>query len=312
MTVEDRYPDFERRIRASFLTFNAEVSRQLQQFVTEEFIDYNAIQTGYRPLARKFSADLVNVMILGANLSAQEAADQLGSALAFNPAGFTAAQTFQELNARVIGILVEQQNEAIFEMRRIANTITPIRTAAMVRDGLTLTGRQVKAVDNFRRMLEENSSESLTRELRDHRFDGTIRRAIAAGKPLSIDEIDKMVHRYNERYITFRANTIAATEAVRIANEADDLFYRQALEEGDLGADQVFRKWVTSKDEKVRSSHRAIDEVVNPVGQPWVSGDGNSLRFPGDPRAPARDTINCRCWVSTEIKENEVSQSIAA
>lgn len=311
MTVEDRYEDFERRIRASFDSFNRQVTQTLAvQYAKPGNISWAELQLGYRRLARNFAADLVNVMILGANLSAQEASAQINRAMAFNPAGFAAVATFQELNQRVIGILVEQQAEALVEMRRIADQITPIRTVAMVREGLTLTARQTRAVDNFRRMLEEGSAEALTRELRDKRFDPTIRRAVAGDIVLTTEQIDRMVSRYRERYVTYRAKTIAATEAVRIANEADDLFFRQAIEDGELERSQVRRKWVTSMDEKVRFSHRAINGVLTRPDEPWVSGAGNTLRFPGDPRAPAEDTINCRCWVSTKI--NEAVQDQAA
>lgn len=311
MTVEDRYDDFERRIIQSWERFNASVTQNLSQFITPEFIDYGALQQGYRPLANRFAADLVNIMILGANLSAKEASEQIGQTLVFSAAGLVAASTFQELNQRVVGILIEQQTEALAEMRRLAAQVTPIRSAAMVREGLTLTARQVRAVDNFRRMLEEGSSEALTRKLRDKRFDSTIRRAAAGEIVLTTEQIDRMVDRYRERYISFRARTIAATEAVRIANESDDLFFRQAIENGELDGTTVIRKWVTSMDEKVRSSHRAVNGVLKGPNEPWITGDGNSLRFPGDPRAPADDTINCRCWVSTKIEEASQSQFAA-
>lgn len=310
MTVEDRYIEFERQIKANFSQFNHLVTAQLSKHISADgLVNYAALQADYRRLAQQFASGLVNVMIQGANLSAEEAAVLADEPLTFNPASSAAAVTFAELNQRVIGLLMEQQSEALVEMQRLASQVTPIRSMKVVRRGLTLTGRQVRAVDNFRRMLEDGSSESLTRQLRDRRFDPTLRRAIAGEIVLTTDQIDRMVQRYIDRQIDFRARTIAATEAVRIANESDNLFWRQAVESGQVDVNQIKRKWITSKDEKVRPSHRfAGRQPAVDLDEPFLTGDGNSLRFPGDPRAPASDTINCRCWVRTDLVE--VSESV--
>ena len=318
MTVEDRYEEFERQIRANFAQFNQLVTARLAQHISADgLVNYAAMQTDYRRLAQQFAAELVNVMILGANISAKEAAEQTAEPLTFNPSSPEAAATFTELNNRVIGLLMAQQAEALVEMQRIAAQVEPIRSMKVIRQGLTLTGRQVKAVDNFRRMLEEGSSEALTRRLRDRRFDPTLRRAIAGKLTLTTDQIDRMVERYTQRQIDFRARTIAATEAVRIANESDNLFWRQAVASGDVEEEQVERKWITSKDEKVRPSHVfAGDQPAIGLNELFLTGDGNRLRFPGDPRAPAADTINCRCWVRTKVKEiselDQDQQTVAA
>ncbi len=52
--------------------------------------------------------------------------------------------------------------------------------------------------------------------------------------------------------------------------------------------------WVTRGDDRVRSSHRMLDGKTVPVGQGFAL-DGKTLRFPGDPLAPADLTIGCRC-----------------
>lgn len=311
ITTESRFDDFERRIRLEFLAFNAETTRQLLQFIDTDFINYGALQQNFRPQARQFAAELVNIMILGSNLSANQTSQDIGRTISFNAAGGSATATFRELSNRVVGMLVDQQTAALAEMQRIAQTITPIRTAAQIRTGLTLTARQHRAIANFRGFLEDGSSEALTRELRDKRFDNTVRRAIAGETALTGEQIDRMVGRYSERQLRFRANTIAATEAVRIANESDDLFFRQAVEDGDIQVDSLQRQWVTSQDEKVRTSHRSLNGQIRPLGEAFRSGAGNQLRFPGDPRAPATDTINCRCFVKTDIDASEIDRLVA-
>ena len=54
---------------------------------------------------------------------------------------------------------------------------------------------------------------ALTYDLRDHRFDATIRRAQREVVPLSQDRIEKMLGRYRERFIKYRAEVIARTES---------------------------------------------------------------------------------------------------
>ena len=36
-------------------------------------------------------------------------------------------------------------------------------------------------------------------------------------------------------------------------------------------------------------------------GVPFRSGNGNALRYPGDPQAPASDVIQCRCRRAVRI-----------
>ena len=54
------------------------------------------------------------------------------------------------------------------------------------------------------------------------------------------------------------------------------------------------KKWVTRKDRQVRSEHRILEGKSVPLGEGFDVGP-HSLRFPGDPLAPAHLTINCRC-----------------
>ncbi len=54
------------------------------------------------------------------------------------------------------------------------------------------------------------------------------------------------------------------------------------------------REWVAAEDARTRASHNAADgDRVAPGGMFDVGGA--SLKFPGDPSGPARETVNCRC-----------------
>lgn len=54
------------------------------------------------------------------------------------------------------------------------------------------------------------------------------------------------------------------------------------------------KKWVTMEDELVRPTHV---ECGNAKPVPIDGLFPNGLRFPGDPKGPAEEVCNCRCWL---------------
>ena len=99
-----------------------------------------------------------------------------------------------------------------------------------------------------------------------------------------------------------RAATIAQTERTRAANAAR---VQTALEEYLAAYDKAVQghrkrpprpefQWVNPLAAKEpRREHVAISGTVRPVGEEFLP----SLRYPGDPQASARQTINCHCYV---------------
>ncbi len=183
----------------------------------------------------------------------------------------------------------------------VARGTNPIEQAREIREAIGLTERQEAAVQAYREQLENGSSQALDRALRDRRFDSTVQTSIDSGKPLSKTQIDKMVTRYRERYLKYRSEVIARTEALRAVNAGSEEMFRQVIESGDIRHDQVERSWHTADDERVRDAHREMRVAVVGIGEPFVDGDGNELMFPGDPAAPPETTIQCRCVVATRL-----------
>lgn len=90
-----------------------------------------------------------------------------------------------------------------------------------------------------------------------------------------------------------RGNTIARTETARATNGAR---YDQ------MRADGVTKhEWVDSNDDVVRESHRDLDGEVRRIGEDFKP----LLAVPGDERAPASETVNCRCLSRPVIEPNE-------
>lgn len=280
-----------------------EIVRLLQQGRVSQAIDQvNARMAirGWSGLAREVSYEA----IFAAREEAAEADAQLDLArvaVTFDP---TETEVVDYLRANEMTLIREMSRETVASVRTsitqgVQDGRNPLDVARDIRRHIGLTQRQTRAVLNFRRMLEQGDREALQRALRDRRFDPTVLRAIRDGKPLSKARIDAMVKRYEERYLRYRSETIARTEALRAANGGADMAWRQAVREGKVPVEAITRRWLNSGDHKVRDSHKAIPTLnAEGVGlnEAFKSPLG-PIMFPGDPSAPPENSINCRCTV---------------
>lgn len=216
-----------------------------------------------------------------------------------------AVNAIQANGLRLVRGFSTQQTEAAMQaiQRSFTTGANPIATARAFRDSIGLTARQEQAVQNYRIALEERPRASLGRALRDRRFDSTVRRAAESGEALPADKIDRMVGRYRERMLRYRSETIARTESLRSVHQGQFRMYEQAIDEGRIQPQQMEREWNTAVDERVRESHSMMHGQKTTMDEPFISGLGNALMYPGDPGAPAEDTVQCRCAVGTRIKE---------
>lgn len=176
----------------------------------------------------------------------------------------------------------------------------PLVTATRIRASIGLTEAQEEIVDGYRALLERGRlADALQRELSSGVSDRVIAAAQRSGNALTPAQIETAVDRYRDNFIVLRAQTIARTEAQRIAHEGSDELYRQAIERGDVAAEDLEATWYHSPSAKdtsnERAFHRSMHGQTRRWGEPFTSGLGNQLRFPGDPDAPAVEVIGCRC-----------------
>jgi SPP1 gp7 family putative phage head morphogenesis protein len=86
-----------------------------------------------------------------------------------------------------------------------------------------------------------------------------------------------------------RAEVIARTEVLSAYNGAT--YQSSQL----LGSDVIAgRKWLATEDARTRRTHREADGQVR-IGEAPFSVGSSSMRYPGDPEAPAHEIIQCRC-----------------
>lgn len=172
---------------------------------------------------------------------------------------------------------------------------------------LGLSGPQEAYVRNARAELASGDPRALQaylgRKQRNKVFDGTIKRAIADGKPVPAETVRKAAAAYESSLLRLRGETIGRTEALTSLNAAQYESARQAVESGQVTASQVRRVWRSASDPRVRDSHQGLNADSVGFGEAFTSPTGARLRFPGDSSlgAGAAETINCRCVVETRV-----------
>lgn len=297
---------WEGRIRTRFRKMVARIlgdapMRKLEKLIAEGRVE-EAIKIAERASVQ-LATETAGAFIASGEDVAAFIDEATGIFFNFDQANPRAVTWIQNNRLRLIREFSDTQRGAVRQAIRqgILDGANPRQQARAFRESIGLTERQVKAVNNFRKLLERRSSEALTRKLRDRRFDGTVRGSIRSGSPLTRDQIDRMVSRYHERYLKYRSETIARTEALEAVHAGNEESFQQAVDTGDIQAEQLQRTWNTAKDERVRGSHRAMHRQQRSFGEPFKSGKGNELRYPGDPQAPAEDRVQCRCSVGTEM-----------
>lgn len=133
-----------------------------------------------------------------------------------------------------------------------------------------LTQRQWEALKNYRRTLQSDFT--------------------------SPSQIRRMLATKRKQMLSSRAKTVGIAESNFARNAGAMDAIQEALIQGFI-ANSANARWVTSLDERVRSSHAPMHGQVRPLRIPFTTGAGNSILFPGDPTAPLPEIINCRCHV---------------
>lgn len=270
--------------------------------------DYAGAVSDLDAAAERFAADLQAAYVD----AGQKAADWLDGKvdtklIRFDQTNQRAVDRAQTNRYELVRGFTEEQREITRDvitdgMRRGVN---PREMARDLRDSIGLTSTQERQVRNFRRSLENGEwSRVLGYELRDKRADRTIRRLQRDGGELTSTQIDQMVERYRRNRINDRAEVIARTEALRAAHDGHDDAMRQALERGDVAADQLESTWNAGPATRfAREDHQAMDGKTVTWGEDFELPDGTRMRGPGDPRGGAKHNARCRCAKSTSFRD---------
>lgn len=117
-------------------------------------------------------------------------------------------------------------------------------------------------------------------------LNAAIEEGISLGEsiPLISDRINNVFNQAEKN----RSVMIARTEVHNAVNVGTHQTYKAA------GVTQ--KEWLAVLDERVRDWHGGIDGQIQNIDDPFITGQGNRLMFPGDPTSGvANEIINCRC-----------------
>ena len=144
--------------------------------------------------------------------------------------------------------------------------------------------------------------------LRDRRYDGAIKRAIAAiakGKPnpLTRERVDEMTAKYADRLLRRRAEDIARTETAQGVMMARAEATAQALAREALDDQAVEKTWrhLGGLDD-ARDTHLTMHgRSVTGLTMPFILPDGSVMQHSHDPAGGVRNNANCRCGTDFNI-----------
>lgn len=101
----------------------------------------------------------------------------------------------------------------------------------------------------------------------------------------SIDQLQRRI-RGTIDVVEVRARTIARTEVIGAVNAGS---YYEAK-----GLGVQTKTWLATEDSRTRPTHNRADDQTVGIDEMFEVG-GALMRFPHDPAAPAKETVNCRC-----------------
>lgn len=292
----------ERHMARVFLAAVQAMREQLDLNAVADLLarqDYSAAADMMMRVAEDLGAASNAIFVNAGQSTATFLRDAGVATIAFDQVNHRAVESMRANTLRMVREFTEGQRATVQQVivDTMAQGLHPRVQARRFREAVGLTQRQWQAVSRFRALLEGDEdrvpdSAALTRALRDKRSDRAVAAAIRDKRPLDPKHIDRMVARYVKRYIAHRAVTIARTESLRSVHQGVEQAYSQAIEGGHIVAAQIEQKWVSAGDARVRDSHQHLNGQIRAWGESWQGYYGN-LRFPGDPTAPAAETINC-------------------
>lgn len=167
-----------------------------------------------------------------------------------------------------------------------------------------LTTAQLNWVESARQKLLTLDKSYFDMGLRASRFDDVVRAAIASGKPLNAETVDKLIGLYKDNALKHRGEQIGRTEALSALNRGEYEAIRQAALRNGRPLSAIRKVWDSAGDGRVRDSHQLLDGTSVGLDEPFVSPVTQArLLHPHDTSldAPGSEVVGCRCRIRYEI-----------
>lgn len=212
------------------------------------------------------------------------------------------AVTFDHLSPDVITAVRELESTAINTLKGEVKETTraflenglrdgkpPTRVARQLRSVIGLAPNQERAVQNFERLLRAGDREALSRQLRDKRFDATLRRALGpSGSGLTEAQVESMATAYRRRFVAHNAKVNAKAHTNDSYKLGQQLSWKRAEEAGVIPpGHEVTKTWVhLAGQENPRPHHERMNGETVRADQPYSNGD----MYAGE-----HDPLECHC-----------------
>lgn len=246
----------------------AEIERAIESGRLDQIIDDALLDRSLLPFREKLQA---------AVRKGFEAAQIPRANLGFDQLSPKVIDAVRELDSRVLNTIKQDIRDVV--TAHVENGLrdgdSPRTVARQIKSYVGLAPNQARAVENYRKALEGDGNPE-TYKLRDRRFDG---------RELSSAQVETAVKAYQRKMESFHANTIARTATVDAQRLGNHLAWDDAVEQGFVDGQRLFKTWITVGDDRVRDEHQAMQgETVR-----WDATFSNGEEIPGE------STWNCRC-----------------
>lgn len=188
------------------------------------------------------------------------------------------------LDSRVMNTIKQDIRETVraYVENGLRDGVAPRTIARDLRSTIGLAPNQAEAVANYRAELE-SGKRGLHRSLRDRRFDKA---------DLTPERIDRMVAAYEKRMTAHHANTVSRTATVDSLKLGQRLSWEEAVDKGIVDRGELWRKWISVGDDRVRPEHQRMNGEEVPFDSHYSNGD----------MVPGESTWNCRCIERVIVK----------
>lgn len=116
---------------------------------------------------------------------------------------------------------------------------------------------------------------------------------VATRKPTKDSVAEKGLHDVQAEIYNRMVTGLEGMSRMATTQAREEAKYAFATKAGALG-----KVWRTRRDSKVRTAHGDLEGHFEHLGDGFPTIEGDSLQYPGDPKAPLRSTAGCRCRLS--------------
>lgn len=205
-----------------------------------------------------------------------------------------AAEVMKTLDLSILPELSKGMEDGFRQAMRMGLELgqNPRETAVMARQFVGFTEYDVRIIQSFELQLRGDPARVLGRTLRDHRFDGTVQKAID-GKALTESQISTMRSAYVQRLHNWRAETWSRSTTLDAARQSQLAAWKQIAVDSVVPADRFVKTWITTLDGRERDEHHAMHGTTIPLDELY-NVDGGVM-------VPGQNAFNCRCTQAVRI-----------